>query len=97
MVGTAILSVISLLGVAFMYVFFGAVCRERRHIKVCMLLRKELTHGMGRALDDEFQEQRYDFEVTEDFLPSARMRVVPKEQRILVFQGHDQADVKKVA
>jgi hypothetical protein len=41
MVGTVALSGISLLAIGFLGVFLAAICREKRHRKICVLLRQE--------------------------------------------------------
>jgi hypothetical protein len=47
MAGMVILSAMSLMGIGFMGVFFVALCRERRHFKICMLLRQDSNDGDG--------------------------------------------------
>jgi hypothetical protein len=41
MVGIAVLVGASLLAIAFLGVFLAAICKERQHIKICMLLRQD--------------------------------------------------------
>lgn len=54
MVGTIALAGISVLALGFLGVFFAVLCKERRHIRVCMLLGGKAEANAGSRSADEY-------------------------------------------
>jgi hypothetical protein len=94
MVGSAVLVGVSLLAIAFLGVFLAAMCKERQHIKICMLLRQDPEESSTPVAALSSAAQLH--EVAEPLQATSRIIVMPRRSRISVLQMRKPQNWSKV-
>ena len=94
MVGIAVLVGASLLAIAFLGVFLAAICKERQHIKICILLRQDSEESARPVPALSSAPQLH--EVAEPLQATSRIIVMPRRSRISVLQMRKSQNWSKV-